>query len=279
MKDNLEERIRKRLEKMKSRNAYRYFLSHLDYPNTQKRLNESVINTQLKGIEDVLPEIKKLLKQDKKYTTQIWDQTKYSAAYLLLGKAFSNLEAIILLAKNGHNLEMVDLARSGTESVDLAFLLFEDDNSNLLEKWFKGKIIENERARKSLHKIINQSKAKESNLPVEEMKKEAYKIYSLYVHSGYSALLEIVDVFHEDLDFERHAGFHYTRRNLYAVQDLAVKILLQLKNIFVLSKDQENLAEADRLLKQVGHVDMTPEEIAKVVDEYFNGSGKSLEIG
>lgn len=269
MKDSLEERINKRLEKLRSRKGYNYLLTHLDYPANQKRLDESTINTQIKAIEDALPEIKKLIKQIKKYVLHIWDQTKYAAVYLLLGKALSNLETIIFLAKKGHNLEMVDLARSGTESIDLAFLLFEDSQNQQLEKWFKGKIIENEKARKTFDKLVNQLNSATVKLPVEEMKKEVYRTYSLYTHSSYPALLDAVDVFHEDFDFERYAGYHYASRNLHAVQDLAVKILLELKNIFVYCKNQNCLNGVDKLLKKIGHIDMTPEEIAETINNHL----------
>ncbi len=274
MADNLEERISERLKKLQSRKGYYYLLTHLDYPSNQKRLDKNAINAQIKVIEDALPEIKKLMKQIKRYVPHIWDQTKYAAAYLLLGKAFSNLETIILLAQKGHNLEMVDLARSGTESIDLAFLLFEDSQNQQLEKWFKGKIIENEKARKALDRVINQLNPASVKLPVEEMKKEVYKTYSLYTHSSYAALLDSIDVFHEDFDFERYAGFHFARRNLHAVQDLAIKILLQLKNIYVQCKNQDCLNEVDELLKQIGHIDMTPGEIAKVINEHLGDRSK-----
>jgi hypothetical protein len=269
MADNLEERISERLKKLQSRKGYYYLLTHLNYPSDQKLLDEKAINAQIKVIEVALPEIKKLIKGIKKYIPHIWDQTKYAAAYLLLGKAFSNLETIILLAKKGHNLEMVDLARSGTESIDLAFLLFENSQNQQLEKWFKGRIIKNEKARKAFDRVINQLNPASVKLPVEEMKKEVYRTYSLYTHSSYAALLDSIDVLHEDFDFERYAGFHFARRNLHAVQDLAIKILLQLKNIYVQCKDKDNLNEVDKLLKQIGYIDMTPKEIAEIVNEHF----------
>jgi len=269
MADSIEEKIHQRIEKLKTRKAYLYFLSHLDYPSKQKKLDEVAINKRLKAIENILPGIRDLIKKMRKFVPHIWDQTKYSAVYLLLGKAFSNLETTIFLAKKGHNLEIVDLARAGTESVDLAFLLFEDDQTHQLTKWFAGKIIQNKKARKAFHRVVKQVVRESTELPVEEMKRKVYETYSLYTHSSYAALLDAIDIFHEDFDFERYAGFHYTRRNAHVIQDLVIKILLQLQNVFGYSNDKKSLAKVDDLLKKAGHVYLSQRKIAEMINMHI----------
>src|SRR5207247_2603302 len=150
----------------------------------------------VKLIENSLPEILDLIKSLRSKVDFIANQDKWSAIYILLGKAFSNLESVILLAKEGRNLEMMDIARSGQESLDLVFLFFESEDKNLIDKWFEGKIIKNEEARELFHKFINDTKEivnEKEFVPIKEMKKNMYNLYSQYTHSGYGALLDSID--------------------------------------------------------------------------------------
>lgn len=139
----IEENLQVKLTKLRLGKGKTYFLTHIDYPQLQKEKDRLDILLKAKNIEGHLNDLKILIKQVKSYFVRIFDQNKYSASYLLLGKAVSNLEAGILLSKNGFSEEMSELSRSGHESIDLGFLFLHDDNKALLERWFKGEIIEN----------------------------------------------------------------------------------------------------------------------------------------
>jgi hypothetical protein len=265
----LEDRTIKRVNKLKTRDAYRYFLTNLAYPQDEKLATKYKVSKSLKLIENKLPEIKDIIRSIKKYIPHIWDQNAITAVYLLLGKTYSNLETILSLAKGGHNLEIVEIARAAHESLDLAFLFLEDGQEKRLENWYKGKIINNKKARELLHRIINTEKNSKVNLPIYDTKTDIYGIYSLYTHSSYSALLDSVDVFHEDFDYDRIAGMHYTLRYFDAIIiNLVTSLLLELKNVYVKLKNLEKIQEIDNLLNILGNHKATPEEIKEIFDKY-----------
>ena len=266
LREGLEKRIQARIDKLKTRQAYFYFTTHISQPQQNKASDESIILQSLKKIENNIPNIKNLIKSVRKFIPHIWDQTQVSAAYLLIGKAFSNLETALILAKIGHNLEIVELVRSGHESTDLASLFLDDDEGKYFKKWFKGKIIENAKARAGFQKTINRLGIDNSmksyyNLSVEDAKRDVYGLYSLYTHSSYAALLDAIDVFHEDYDFNRNAGFHYTAANLHIIESLAINILLSIRFVFIKCQDLDSDLEAVKLLKAVGHPKMSKEGI------------------
>ena len=102
-----------------------------------------------------------------------------------------------------------------------------------------------------------------------ELKTHIYNIYSLYTHSSYAALLDTVDVFHEDFDYKGMSGFHYTLKNLdIAINNLAISLLLELKNIFTKYQNLESINEVDKLLEQMGNYKASPEEINKILEQY-----------
>lgn len=261
LREGLEERIQTRINKLKTRRAHYYFITNFLLPQQRKSSDESTIIQSLKKIEDNIPNIKNLIKSIRKFIPNIWDQTQTSAAYLLIGKAFSNLETTLILAKIGHNLEIIELVRSGHESTDLAFLFLDDNEGKYFKKWFKGKIIDNEKSRVGFQKALNQSGITSSidsyyNLSVEDTKRDVYGLYSLYTHSSYAALLDAIDVFYEDYDFNRNAGFHYTAKNLHVIESLAINVLLSIKCVFIKCQDFDSVLVADELLKAVGHSDV-----------------------
>jgi hypothetical protein len=266
LREGLEKRIQARIDKLKKRQAYFYFTNHIIQPQQNKASDESIILQSLKKIENNIPNIKNLIKSVRKFIPHIWDQTQISAAYLLIGKAFSTLETALILAKIGHNLEIVELVRSGHESTDLASLFLDDDEGKYFKNWFKGKIIENAKARAGFQKTINRLGIDNSiksyyNLSVKDTKRDVYGVYSLYTHSSYAALLDAIDVFHEDYDFNRNAGFHHTAKNLHIIESLAINILLSIRNVFIKCQDFDSDLEAVNLLKAVGHSNMSKEEI------------------
>ena len=215
-------------------------------------------------------DIESLLKAYRKHIPRIWDQTKYVASYLLIGKAFNNLITINIIARAGSSHELVEISRSAIESLDLAILFLEDTNGTLLKKWFKGEIIKNAKSRVLEHKIINDEMSKQDTemFPYQEMKSDVYSIYSLYTHSSYAALLDSVDVFYEDFDYKKYSGFHYTKKYLHLVDNLVINILLSLKDAFIRCNDRKNVDETEKVFRRTGYVNATKEFIAKTSKRY-----------
>lgn len=265
-----EDRIKERIQKFKERKGYLYFLSHIDYPEKQKASEKHRLYQGIKEFETSLPEIKKIIKRIKKFIPQIWDQNKITALYLLIGKAYMDLEAMLLLAREGHSYEVIELGRSGKESLDLAFLFLEAPDNDKLDKWFKGEIIVNEFARKLFHSVLNANMPSQRNLPVYAAKKDIYDIYSEFTHSSYAAILDLIDVFHEDIDYSKLSGFHYSLKYFdTSILNLAFELLLTLKSIFLNLSDEKTVNEIDILLKSFGKLKATPQEINNTLKEYY----------
>lgn len=265
LKKGREERINERLRKLRSRYAYSYFVTHTEFPLQEKERDEFKITAYLSRIEEITPQIESLLREYRKYIPHIWDQNKYSASYLLICKAYSNLKMLIVLAKKGSNQELVEICRSAVESLDLVHLFLEDDKGKLLRDWFRGKIIANKEARKVIHKVLNQENKGKDAVPLKDVKSDVYETYSLYSHSSYAALLDSVDVFYEDYDFKKYAGFHYTADYLHLIKNVIVNILLNLKSVFIQVKDIKSLEATDNLMRTIGYKKLSRESI----DEFF----------
>jgi hypothetical protein len=220
-------------------------------------------------LEKHLPEIEGLIKSIFPYIGSITEQTKIAASYLLLGKAFCFLTTSLKLAKDGNNLEMMELSRSAKEALGLVILFLEDENKELLNKWFNGKIISNSVAREFQHKMLNErlSKISTDDMPVNEMLKEDYRVMSHYTHSSYAGLLDAVDIFSLNFDFDKNAGYHYSKNNFHILQDLFLKLLMQLRNIFMHLKNKELYAQASDLCK-LFTPSVSNEEMLKIVEKY-----------
>src|SRR3972149_2930029 len=141
------------------------------------------------------------------------NKNRFTAAYILFGKISNGIQAIFILAENGLHYEAMELVRSNREAMDLIFyFLLGDDTSRDLKKWFDGEVIKNEIARNAFSKFLSDELQKAgTTLPVNSMKSGIYSGLSGYSHVTYAALLDSIDVYHQDFDFERIAGYHYTK--------------------------------------------------------------------
>lgn len=260
-----QERISKRVDKLKSGKAQRAFKTDPKIVDVFREKDIAYISERTNQLKLLTPEVYKLIIGIRSNFDHIWDQNKFAASYLLIGKAFSNFETVINLVKNGKCLEMVEVARSGQESLDLVFLFF-DKPDTYLEKWFNGEIIDNSIARKAFHDSVNEVNSEP--LPVYELKNEVYKIYSLYTHSSYGAILDYIDVFREDLDFNGVSGLHYSRKYFEPiVANLLINILLALKNVYGTIGDKNSYKKVDKLLELSGHVNLSTDQIKKILHD------------
>src|SRR5258705_7483254 len=97
LRDGLEERINIRVQKMKAREGYYFLISNIGYTEKSKQRNKYQITKATEKLELLMPKIKKFVKNIKVYVPHIWEQTPITAAYLLIGKTYGNLETIITL--------------------------------------------------------------------------------------------------------------------------------------------------------------------------------------
>lgn len=266
----IENNLITKLNKLRIGRGKIHFLTHIDYPQRQKARDLSEILLRTKNIENNLPTLKVLIKEIKNSFGRIFDQNKYTASYLLLGKAISNLEAGMLLSKSGFSEEMLELSRSGHESIDLGFLFIDDENKHLLKRWFKGEIIENNIARQYAEKILNKSNILSTPVDIARAKNDVYYAHSLSTHSQYTALVDSIDVFYEDLDYYKYSGFHHSAILFYYMESLYTNILLLLKILFI-RKGESNINKVDKLLDEV-----LPKTTSSEIEQIYKLYSKQL---
>jgi len=272
VKKTLDEEIRaliqERLEKIRNPEASDFVRLHPDYPETQKERDRQDIIQSLQQLESIHQKILPHIRDLRRLIKDITERTMICAIYLLFGKVMQTWEAVFLLAKEGRNQEVMELARSINENLDLINLFILDDTNNYLDKWFDGEIIEHAKAREAIHKFLNlQNPVSKEELPVYEISTYIYRVLSKYTHGSYAALLDSVDVFNKDFDFHRFAGYHYTRRNFHILKDAMVKTLIQLKALYLFLRDNDNYLKVDNILKEVMPT-VAEEEMRNILEKF-----------
>lgn len=101
----LEERIVMRVQKIKERKGYYYFLSDITFPENEKQKLKHLVLVKTAMLGEKMPTIKKIIKSIKRFVPQIWEQDAITAVYLLLGKVYNNLDLMLTLAKEGKNFK------------------------------------------------------------------------------------------------------------------------------------------------------------------------------
>lgn len=186
-----------------------FFRDHPDKVESFRTKDKEVLLNRLNDLDKKFQLLVPYIKDTKSNVQNgITEHTKFSACFLLFHKIIQSWESLILLAQHGHYQESMELVRSINENVDLANLFIWDKDTKNLEKWHAGKIIDNGTARAKLHEILNESKILPKDVKVEDVKKNIYGIYSNYTHAGYVAMLESIDVFRKDFDFDKQMGYH-----------------------------------------------------------------------
>lgn len=270
LSDGAAQRIKEKVDKLKTRIGHKKLISDVLFPAKQREQNRQIANQYADVLDKKIRESEPLIRSMKSHIDFIGDPDKFVAAYLLIGKSYTSLKAVLLLLRQGYSFQIVELTRSSLESLNLAALFFEDGQEELLKKWFEGKIVGNRKAREVLNAAVNKMMKEMGNeqVPMKEALSDVYSIYSSYTHSGYSALFDFIDVFTEDFDFQQNSQYHYNRKNLELIDHLYFNILLGLKNYYIRSKDEENLTKVESLLSKEGGQLATQEQITKEMQRY-----------
>ncbi len=170
----------------------------------------------------------------------------------------------------------MEIVRSSQEALDLAFYFLDSDDTNPdLIKWFEGKIVGNEVARKQYQKYSDNQEKPNEKIPFDEVKAGIYGMLSSYTHVSYGALLDSFDVFNDDFDFERIAGYHYTAvSSLPYVKMLTESIIIGLKHFYAKIGDQKSYMELDVILKKLSPDISNQENIDDLTEKVLKRMGK-----
>lgn len=243
--------IQERISKLKSHSAKAFFGHNLLYPEHQRKRDLAQAQLEIQKLQTIHVEMVGRIKKLKDLISDITEQTPICAIYLIYGKVLQTWEAIFLLASRGDNFNIMELTRSIGENIDLIKAFHLDKEEKYLRKWFEGEIIEHGISRELEHQFLIEGKLKsieENNLSPRDMTKDIYRVQSKYTHCSYAALLDCVDVFNEDFDWNGYAGAHYTLHNIHALKSAMTATLITLKMTYLELGDNVNYTQVDKIL-------------------------------
>lgn len=190
----------------------------------------------------------------KKHINNITDKTLVNAVYLLMCHILESWKLVFILAEKNFSFEMVVIFRNMSEATDLikTFVL-SDTEHKLLDKWFSGKNVMPVDTRKTLAKMLDKDSTAfngvdMTNIDIEKMQGSVYKVLSLYPHNSYYSMLESVDIFTKDFNFNETSSIHFTKQNLRMGNTLMVNTIVTMKAIFLELKDKDSLDSLNILL-------------------------------
>lgn len=186
------------------------------------------------GIKDIIEE------------THIW------AIYLLTSQIFETWKSFFHLVNWWYSTALGMQLRNIQEA-DMLIALFmveflEDENVHLM-KWFSGKIITHGEGRKRVGAFY--SKADSSFMDIKEISSYIYEIESLGIHNAYISVLQLVNPFIEDFDFERYTQIYRTLSEVKHALHIMSQTNITLKAIYHhILKYHTKYIELDNILKK-----------------------------
>jgi len=244
--------IQERIAKLKTHNGKKYLNQDILYPDKQKRKDIVNIQEEIDKLKFIHCQIRCKIKKIKNLIPDITDQSTLCAVYLIYGKILQTWEAIFFLASKGYDFNTMELTRSISENLGLIKTFHLDKKQKHLKQWFQGKIIVGRVSRKLEDKFIKDSVVKpiieENDLSSYDMATDIYGVFSNYTHCSYIALLDSVDVFNEDFDWNLYAGSHYTLHNIHVLKSFMAATLITLKMTYGEIGDVNSYEEVNKML-------------------------------
>ena len=240
--------IQNRLDKLKSHEGKKFIEINKFYPQQQREKDLQKIQEKLKRLKSIYLEIEVRIKKLKILIPNITEQTTLCAVYLIYGKIIQTWRVIFLLTERGYNFETMELNRSIIENLDLIHTFYLDKDSTHLSKWFQGEIITNGIARNLVDEYIADNSVNTHGLSPYDMANDVYRGFSKYTHCSYVALLESIDVFNEDFDWNGYAGAHYSLKHTNALETTMTTNLVTLKHTYLELKDMESYSVINKIL-------------------------------
>lgn len=254
---HMREQVQTRLQKLiADENAILKVLAdNPDLPIFEREANKREATRLGQQFESTFDKILPLIKRLRGRIPRITDQTNLTAVYLLLGKVSNTWRAVFSLVKEGCHQEVIELLRSINENLDLVSLfLIEGDNGPSLRKWFDGAIIKNAKARDAIDRFFDEKRGELGlkSIPFKKAKDAVYGGLSKYSHGSYAALLDSVNVYDRDFDFDKVAGFHYTlHSSIPFIQTMLTTTIVELKHIYTELNEPEMFGALDALYKEI----------------------------
>lgn len=226
-----------------------------------KERDKKELNEKLDILDAKFEKLTPYIKQIKNHISTITEKTQKSACYLIFHKVIQSWEALMLLARQGFYYESMEMLRSIGENLDLVHLFINDKDSKNLANWFNGDIIEHSKSRDKFDEVVNEAKILDRNVDFKSIKTKIYRTFSQYTHGGYVAMLESINVFSKDFDFDKTAGYHRLNETFSSFESLFTNIVFTLSNYNLLVC--LNLKNVDELNIMLPKPAFTKEELTE----------------
>lgn len=243
--------ISDRLAKLRSHRGRMAMLANPLYPAQRKKKDMDQISEKLAPLREIHAKLVPRVKKLKELVPDITEQSTMCAIYLLYGKVLQTWDSIFLLASHGHGFDIMEFRRSIGENLDLIHTFHLDESGEHLKKWFEGEIILHSVSRNIADEWLKKGKIKEveeGKLTPKQMAVDIYRGFSRYTHRSYVALLDCIDPFNEDFDWDLNAGAHWTLNNMHALEAAMVTTLIALKMTYRALRDDTSYTEVDKML-------------------------------
>ncbi len=253
---NIDEKVRElikdRVARIRTHRGKRIFMQDMFYPGRKKNQDLKDIEKRVSKLELIHSQIEEKVKKLKNLIPDITEQTPLCAVYLIYGKVLQTWESIFLLSKKGYNFNVMELIRSIGENLDLIKAFHLDKEGGYLKQWFQGEIIGHKTSREIESKFLKEGplakEIKAHDLSPYNLATDVYRAFSTYPHCAYAALLDCIDVFNEDFDWNIYAGSRWTLHNMHALKSAMTATLITLKMTYMELRDFDNYKEIDKIL-------------------------------
>ncbi|PIZ96397.1 MAG: hypothetical protein COX80_01410 [Candidatus Magasanikbacteria bacterium CG_4_10_14_0_2_um_filter_33_14] len=223
----------------------------------------------LKKRRDKLFPYLKLLKNN---IPDILDETFESACYLINAQIFKLWDTIFILGEQGNNVSLMVIIRAIKEyNMLLNFFALEckdDKKDNELKKWFNGHLIMHGDGREKIKSLMKDDDAfNETDADNHKnLGTHVYKIESALAHPSYVSVLENIDPFTKDYDFELFVGINRCVSALeYAYGTLNNTILAMSAVFGFVFDDLNSYKELNTLFDEYHPNDLSPDQVLKII--------------
>ena len=267
IKQSISKNINERLETFKSKRAKYFAKIFPAYPFIEKKRDELLIKFRLRKLEKVFLKVTPYIKDIRNLVKDLDEQTRVCACYLLFWKIMRRWEVLFLLARDGRNQEMLELLRSLHENLDLIMLFTMDKEEKNLKKWFEGEIIEAGKSREQYGELLKVRPDTGEQFPAYDMKSFIYKLFSKYTHNAYPSVWDLINPYTQEMDEDRVADYHWTRKNLdhlFIAMGTTIGQLRGFHTFLIGDYDKsDELAQIEKLLPDISTKEEWEESIKK----------------
>ncbi len=207
----------------------------------------------------------------KEKTPDILDETFESACYLINAQIFKLWDVAFILGEQGRYVSLMILIRAIKEhNMLLNFFAIDSKNKNKnnLKKWFDGQLIMHGDGREKMKSLMKEDGEFDES-DVENYKNLAthvYTIESALAHPSYVSVLENIDPFTRDYDFESYMETNRSVSALEYAYGTLNNTILAMKAVFgFVLNDLDTYKKLSEILNEFHPDNLSPSQALEII--------------